>query len=107
MEILTQYKKLAIFSGWTLSLYEGSYYIMSRNWSYIERMLEFFEEITLVAPVKVVKIKDEVQSLRKIPSNQLSIEPLPYSKGSVDALKDRSLLLQSARSILLDACSDD
>ena len=89
MEILTQYKKLAIFSGWTLSLYEGSYYIMSRNWSYIERMLEFFEEITLVAPVKVVKIKDEVQSLRKIPSNQLSIEPLPYSKGSVDALKYR------------------
>lgn len=84
-----QDNRLTILAGWTLSLYEGSYYIMSRNWSYIERMLEFFGEITLVAPVKVVKIKDEVQSLRKIPSNQLSIEPLPYSKGSVDALKYR------------------
>lgn len=84
-----QDKQLTILTGWTLSLYEGSYYTISLHYSYIERMLELFEEITLVAPVKVVKIKDEVQSLRKIPSNQLSIEALPYSNGSVDALKYR------------------
>lgn len=84
-----QDKQLTILAGWTLSLYEGSYYTISLHCSYIERMLELFEEITLVAPVKVVKIKDEVQSLRRIPSNQLSIEALPYSKGSVDALKYR------------------
>ena len=89
MKTLTQYKKLAILSGWSLYLYNDDYYTVSLHWSYIERMLELFEEITLVVPVKVVKIKDEVQSLRKIPSNQLSIEPLPYSKGSVDALKYR------------------
>lgn len=84
-----QDKQLTILTGWTLSLYEGSYYTISLHYSYIERMLELFEEITLVAPVKVVKIKDDVQSLRKIPSNQLSIEALPYSNGSVDALKYR------------------
>lgn len=84
-----QDKQLTILTGWTLSLYEGSYYTISLHYSYIARMLELFEEITLVAPVKVVKIKDEVQSLRKIPSNQLSIETLPYSNGSVDALKHR------------------
>lgn len=84
-----QDKQLTILTGWTLSLYEGSYYTISLHYSYIERMLELFEEITLVAPVKVVKIKDEVQSLRKILSNQLSIEALPYSNGSVDALKYR------------------
>lgn len=89
MKTLTQYKKLAIFSGWSLYLYNDDYYTISPHRSYIERMQELFEEITLVAPVKVVKIKDEVQSLRKIPSNQLSIEALPYSKGSVDALKYR------------------
>ncbi len=84
-----QDKQLTILAGWMLSLYEGSYYTISLHCSYIERMQELFEEITLVAPVKVVKIKDEIQSLRKIPSNQLSIEALPYSKGSVDALKYR------------------
>ncbi len=89
MKTLTQYKKLAIFSGWSLYLYNDDYYTISPHWSYIERMQELFEEITLVAPVKVVKIKDEVRSLRKIPSNQLSIDALPYSKGSVDALKYR------------------
>lgn len=89
MKTLTQYKKLAIFSGLSLYLYNDDYYTISPHRSYIERMQELFEEITLVAPVKVVKIKDEVQSLRKIPSNQLSIEALPYSKGSVDALKYR------------------
>lgn len=89
MKTLTQYKKLAIFSGCSLYLYNDDYYTISPHRSYIERMQELFEEITLVAPVKVVKIKDEVQSLRKIPSNQLSIEALPYSKGSVDALKYR------------------
>lgn len=84
-----QDKRLTILAGWTLSLYEGSYYTISLHCSYIERIQELYEGITLVAPVKVVTIKDEVQSLRKIPLNQLSIEALPYSKGSVDALKYR------------------
>ena len=74
MKTLTQCKKMAILSGWSLYLYNDDYYTVSLHCSYIERMQELFEEITLVAPVKVVKIKDEIQSLRKIPSNQLSIK---------------------------------
>lgn len=94
-----QDKHLTILAGWMLSLYEGSYYTISLHCSYIERMQELFEEITLVAPVKVVKIKDEIQSLRKIPSDQLSIEALPYSKGSVDALKYRRAYKKAVKKV--------
>ena len=84
-----QDNRLTILAGWTLSLYEGSYYIISPHLSYIESMRELFEEVILVAPVKAVKKKDAVQSLREIPSSQISIYALPYIRGSVDALKYR------------------
>ena len=84
-----QDRELTIFAGWTLFLYEGVYYTISPHLSYIERMQELFEEVALVAPVKVAKKKDEVQSLREIPLSRLSVYALPYVKGSVDALKYR------------------
>lgn len=84
-----QYKKLAVLSGWPLFLFNDEYYTISLHWSYVESMQELFDAITLVAPVKVVTLNDDVQSLRKIPSGQISVYALPYSKGSIDALKYR------------------
>lgn len=89
MKGLNQYKNLTVLAGWSLYLYNDNYYTISVHCSYIQRMIELFEEMSLIAPVKIVKQKEEIQSLEKLSFDRLFVYALPYSRRSVDALKYR------------------
>lgn len=99
MKSSTLANHLTILAGWSLYSYKGDYYTVSLHSCYLERMTTLFAETTLLAPVKIVQTKEEIDTFQKISVNRLLISALPFSSNSIEALKHKRAYKKAIKEI--------